>query len=98
MNAGYNISRDSSCGFGTSTGASGQTLGDVVDAMLDPAGLQDNGGPTETIALALDSPAIAAIPPVSCTDQAGNRVTTDQRGEPRPTDAPCDIGAFELSE
>jgi hypothetical protein len=29
-----------------------------VDPMLDPAGLQDNGGPTETIDLLPGSPAI----------------------------------------
>ena len=50
-NGGYNISDDGTCGFGSSTGASGQTLGDNVNPLLDPNGLQDNGGPTQTIAL-----------------------------------------------
>jgi predicted outer membrane repeat protein len=97
-NDGYNISADSSCGFGTSTGASGQAIGDGVDPLLDPAGVQDNGGPTQTIALLDDSPAIAAIPPSACTDAGGEPLTTDQRGEPRPRSRPCDIGAYETQD
>ena len=71
--------------------------------MLDPAGLQNNGGPTQTIALQPGSPAI---------DQ-GKRDTIlsfatdiDQRGLIRPYDFASiinatggdasDIGAFEL--
>lgn len=96
VNGGYNIASDSSCGFGTSIGAEGQTIGDGVDPLLDPAGLQDNGGPTATVALLDDSPAVTAIPPAECTDADGDRLTTDQRGEPRPRRQPCDIGAYEL--
>jgi Right handed beta helix region len=90
-NGGFNIADDSSCGFGTSTGASGQTIGDGVNPLLDPAGLQNNGGPTETIALLSTSPAIAAIPVGDCP-------STDQRGDrrPAPGQTACDIGAFEL--
>lgn len=58
------------------------------DPLLGP--LQNNGGPTETHALLLGSPAIDAG---SCTDIAGNSVATDQRGFVRHK--PCDIGAFE---
>jgi len=59
------------------------------DPLLGP--LQDNGGETWTRALLRDSPAIDAIPAVSCT------LTTDQRGLPRPYPAggACDIGAYE---
>jgi CSLREA domain-containing protein len=60
-----------------------------VDPLLDPAGLQDNGGPTQTIALQPGSPAIDAA--VACPPPA-----TDQRGVVRPQGAACDIGAFEL--
>ncbi len=95
VNAGFNIADDASCNFGTSMGASGQTIGDRVDPLLDPDGLQNNGGPTATIALEDDSPAIAAIPVADCTDQDGEPLTTDQRGEPRPDNAPCAIGAYE---
>ncbi|MGB2895573.1 MAG: SUMF1/EgtB/PvdO family nonheme iron enzyme [Anaerolineales bacterium] len=56
--------------------------------------LADNGGSTLTHALLPSSPAIDAIPAISCT------LPTDQRGAIRPivqtsADTPCDIGAFE---
>ena len=50
--------------------------------------LQNNGGPTETHALLLGSPAIDA-------GQNG-RTATDQRGVVRPQGAASDIGAFEF--
>ncbi len=61
--------------------------------MLGP--LADNGGDTRTHALLPGSPAIDAIPAISCT------LPTDQRWMPRPVvqtspDTPCDIGAFEV--
>jgi hypothetical protein len=58
----------------------------ATDPGLDSAGLADNGGPTQTIALVSGSPAIAAGTPTS--------VTVDQRGLPRK--ATPDIGAFEV--
>jgi CSLREA domain-containing protein len=60
-----------------------------VDPLLDPAGLQDNGGPTKTVALQSGSPAIDAAVAANCPP-------TDQRGVSRPQGAGCDIGAFEL--
>jgi hypothetical protein len=102
--AGYNISDDGSCGF-TGTAANGQAIGDNVDPELDTAGLQNNGGPTETIALMTGSPAIDAIPSASCTDQPSppQQLTIDQRGLPRPdpedgSQPACDIGAVETQE
>ena len=94
IDAGYNISDDSSCGF-SATGSLNST-----DPKLDPAGLNNNGGPTQTIALVVGSPAIDAIPLDSCTDQAGNPLTTDQRGFARPDAGEdiCDIGAYESQE
>jgi hypothetical protein len=91
---GYNISDDNSCGF-TATGSLNDT-----DPMLDPAGLANNGGATQTIALVMGSPAIDAIPLDSCTDQDGNPLTTDQRGFPRPdaSEQVCDIGAYEFQD
>jgi uncharacterized repeat protein (TIGR01451 family) len=62
--------------------------------LLDPAGLQDNGGPTRTIALQSGSPAIDAIP--SDVNGCGTTITTDQRGVSRPQGSGCDVGAFEL--
>ena len=96
IDGGYNISSDNSCGFATSTGANGQTLGPNVSPQLDPSGLQNNGGPTQTIALQAGSPAIDAIPIANCP-------TTDQRGDPRPDNGDgavvaCDVGAFESGQ
>ncbi|MEO1519462.1 MAG: right-handed parallel beta-helix repeat-containing protein [Cyanobacteria bacterium J06633_2] len=61
------------------------------DPKLDPAGLQDNGGTTQTIALQSDSPAL------NRGDNPGN-VLTDQRGETfnRVVGERADIGAFEV--
>jgi predicted outer membrane repeat protein len=57
--------------------------------------LDDNGGDTLTHALLPGSPAIDAVPAISCT------LPTDQRGGLRPVaqtspGTPCDIGAFEV--
>jgi hypothetical protein len=68
----------------------------MTDAkVLAPAA---NGGPTETMALASDSPAIDAGG--TCMSE-GSPLLTDQRGWPRTVDgdvdgtATCDLGAFE---
>ena len=57
------------------------------DPKLGP--LQDNGGPTNTLALASGSPAINAGSNSSCA-------AVDQRGVARPQGPSCDIGAFEF--
>jgi hypothetical protein len=92
--AGYNISDDDSCGFGA-TGSRNNT-----NPGLSSDGLVNNGGPTQTIALASDSPAIDVIPVADCTDQNGKPLRTDQRGFPRPDagEDVCDIGAYESQE
>ena len=68
-------------------------------AGLDPNGLENNGGPTPTIALLPSNPAINAIPlsPTNyCTAIDGvTAIATDQRGVTRPQGPACDIGAFE---
>ena len=93
-----NISDDKSCGFGSSNkAANGLLVGDSINPLLDPNGLQDNGGPTQTIALQSTSPAVDAIPNEGSEGCPG----LDQRGDPRPDaeDVPggaCDIGAFEF--
>jgi uncharacterized delta-60 repeat protein/CSLREA domain-containing protein len=58
-----------------------------VDPLLGP--LQDNGGPTQTMALSASSPAIDA-------GDRGNCPPTDQRGVIRPQGDRCDIGAYEV--
>ncbi|HXP85009.1 MAG TPA: choice-of-anchor Q domain-containing protein [Bryobacteraceae bacterium] len=89
---GHNLADDSSCtAFFNQPGDMNSTA-----AGLDPAGLKNNGGPTQTIALLPTSVAVDAIPVSACTDVAGNPVTTDQRGVKRPQGPACDIGAFEL--
>ncbi|MDX6659093.1 MAG: hypothetical protein QOH62_3886 [Solirubrobacteraceae bacterium] len=61
-----------------------------LDPLLGP--LQDNGGPTTTMAPLSGSPLIDGGP-ATCLDAASVALTTDQRGAPRGT--PCDIGAYE---
>jgi CSLREA domain-containing protein len=83
QSAGHNLTDSSQCRFvGAPTGF------DMVntDPMLGP--LQDNGGPTETMALLPGSPAIDAGLNSGCP-------ATDQRGLARPQGAACDIGAYE---
>ena len=97
ISSGYNISDDTTCsGFLNNTGDLNNT-----PAGLDPNGLQNNGGPTQTIALLSISPAINAIPVGVggfCTAADGvTPVSTDQRGVSRPQGTGCDIGAFELT-
>jgi hypothetical protein len=75
---GYNLDDDGSCKF------SGTSLSDTA-AGLDPAGLQYDGGPTQTILLESGSAAIDHV--TSGADCTGN----DQRSVAWPT--PCDIGA-----
>lgn len=57
--------------------------------------LADNGGPTQSCALFMGSPAVDAGNPAGCTDHLGNPITTDQRGVPRPKGSRCDAGAYE---
>jgi hypothetical protein len=91
---GDNLSSDATCV------ATDATLNDqnTTDPLLDPAGLQDNGGSTLTIALQSGSPAIDAVRYNTCPPP-----DTDQRGFLRPahgengTGARCDIGAFEFN-
>jgi len=77
---GYNLDDDGSCVF------SGTSLSHTPSG-LDPAGLQNNGGPTQTIALEPGSPAIGHVSNASLCP------AIDQRGLPRTV--PCDIGAFQ---
>ena len=87
---GYNLSSDGTCTF--------NRPGDLNnhDPVLGP--LQNNGGPTQTIALLPGSPAIDGGNPSGCTDGQGHLLKTDQRGMPRPDKEDivgCDIGAYE---
>jgi hypothetical protein len=90
VSQGYNLSDDSTC-----TTYFNQT-GDMNNTPAVLGTLENNGGPTQTIALLTGSPAIDAVPVANCTTVAGVTVTTDQRGVTRPQGTACDIGAFEL--
>jgi hypothetical protein len=96
----YWVVHKDSGGKGTLTLSINNLIGDgscSPDLSGDPmlGRLSDNGGDTLTHALLPGSPAIDAVPAVSCT------LPTDQRGRLRPivqvsADTPCDIGAFEV--
>jgi hypothetical protein len=83
---GHNLDSDGSCGVGPAT-----------DPKLDPEGLANNGGPTQTIALRVGSPAINAGDETVCAAPPVNNL--DQRGYVRPgTGATrCSIGAYEFN-
>ena len=78
----------------------GTSLNNITgDPLLDPAGLQDNGGKTQTIALQVGSPAIDAGDNALAVDADGNPLAYDQRGAgfPRIINGTVDIGAFEAT-
>ena len=90
ISMGYNLSSNGSCHF-SNTGDRNNT-----NPKLGP--LQNNGGPTQTMALLPGSPAIDAGNPSGCTDGHGHLFKTDQRGKPRPDPEDtggCDMGAYE---
>jgi CSLREA domain-containing protein len=105
VSAGFNLigKRDGSAGFTEATDQTG-TIAAPLNPMLDPAGLQNNGGPTKTIALLFGSPAIDR----GTSNGLTGTLTTDQRGAgfPRTFNDPAipnanggdgtDIGAFEV--
>lgn len=85
---GHNLDSGNTCGF---TG-----VGDLTNTNPMLAALQNNGGPTFTLALLAGSPAIDGGTNSSCPN-------TDQRGYSRPVDGNsdgspiCDIGAYEVA-
>ena len=78
--ATYNLEDANTCTFSPATNLIN------TDPKLGP--LQDNGGPTQTRALAADSPAIDYV-------RINTGVTVDQRGRTRPVGPWADIGAYE---
>jgi predicted outer membrane repeat protein len=84
--------------IGDGTGSSGWTATDLVGTATNPINpqlgpLQNNGGPTETMALLLGSPAIGAGDPSGAPQW-------DQRGPgfPRVVHGRIDIGAFQVQQ
>jgi hypothetical protein len=87
--AGYNLvgSNNTSC---TGLAASDHI---VLSPML--SGLADNGGPTMTHAPFKGSQVIDGGNPAGCAGLSGQTLLTDQRGQARPFNGRCDIGALE---
>ena len=80
--------------------AGDQTVADTASAIgIGP--LANNGGPTRTMALLPDSPAVNAVP-LGIVSVDGTIFlcpfldSTDQRGVARPQGPFCDVGAYEL--
>jgi CSLREA domain-containing protein len=102
---GFNLigQSDGSMGFSAVTDQTG-TITSPLDPKRDPSGLQNNGGPTKTVALLFGSPAIDKGTSAGLTGD----LTVDQRGTgfPRTFDDTSianaaggdgtDIGAFEV--
>jgi len=90
---GYNL-------IGNNSGGSGFVATDLQGTALNPLNpllgpLQNNGGPTETMALLPGSLAIGDGSVALAVDANGKPFTTDQRGSPRIFNGTVDIGAFE---
>lgn len=93
---GSNLADDSTCFTAAGT--------DQVVANVRISPLADNGGPTRTHALTVNSPAVDAVQGACTSDgsDAGTPVAADQRGALRPSlgrgsgPASCDVGAYEL--
>ncbi len=85
---GFNLDSGSSCVTSTANGSVINT-----PAGLDPAGLADNGGPTQTIKLLAGSAAIGMIP----NPTAGLCPRVDQRGVASVAGQACDAGAFQTA-
>lgn len=84
-NGGHNLATDATCG-----------IPPTPKIRFNKNGLQDNGGPTRTIALRPKSPAVDGGDDAVC---AGTIIKSrDQRGVSRPRGAHCDIGAYELKQ
>ncbi len=87
----YNLIGDGTGLSGISNGGNHNQVGvtgsdpNPIDPLLGP--LQNNSGPTDTLALLPGSPAIGA--------GEQDDITTDQRGYPRPASQP-DIGAYQM--
>ena len=99
---GYNLIGDADgCSFTPMTGdrvGSSSGSGAIVP-LLDP--LASNGGKTETMALALLSPAVDRIPVGALavdgvTPLCPSTGAEDQRGKARPEGSACDMGSYEL--
>jgi len=96
IDGGHNLEDGTSCKFkGVSCGGTKGTSLCNAAPNLDPAGLADNGGPTQTIAPCTGAGAPAGCSAASPAIGAAKCSKTDQRGYVRS--GPCTIGAFEVN-
>ncbi|OYV96589.1 MAG: hypothetical protein B7Z73_00450, partial [Planctomycetia bacterium 21-64-5] len=93
--AGGSITANNSL-IGTTTGATIAGANNLLNVNPDLGPLADNGGPTQTAALLIGSPAINAGSNALAVDANGNALTTDQRGMARILGGTVDIGAYEV--
>ena len=95
ITAGHNIESDMTCSF------TDIANGDQQFSAPGLIPLANNGGPTQTHALPLGSPAVDTGDPAGCrADMTGNgalnaQLLNDQRGQTRSLTI-CDVGAYEL--
>src|SRR5690606_638292 len=89
----YNLIGDGAGMSGLVNGSEGNQVGSTPYLIIEPrlSALADNGGPTETMALMADSPAIDMGDDESAPE-------TDQRGIPRPQYQASDIGVDEFAD
>jgi hypothetical protein len=96
--SGQTRSSNNLIGTGGSGGLSNGVRGNLVGASPDLGTLQNNGGPTNTMALQAASPAINAGNNSLAVNSSGGALTTDQRGAgfARIVGGTVDIGAYEV--
>ncbi len=87
----YDLIGDGSGGLSAGSGNILGTTGTPINPLLEP--LANNGGPTETMALSPESPAISAGAVFNGPD--GDPITADERSISRPQVMTPDIGAYE---
>lgn len=92
LSRGHNL-----IGDGADCVVGGDTTGNQIGADPLLGSLADNGGLTETHALADGSPAIDAGSDAAPGSGGGACAFTDQRGVVRPLGDGCDVGAYERS-
>ena len=82
---------------GCTVGAAGNGTRALIGSLDELGILNDNGGPTQTIALIPPSTMIGGAS--ICSDSASNAISFDQRDHTRPLDVSrCDLGAFEYND
>ncbi len=90
---GYNVFGRDQNSQNCPTGGTGDIIPTGAANTVINTSLANNGGSTQTHALVDGGPASDLVP--NGTNGCGTTVTTDQRGESRPSNTNCDAGAYE---